>query len=298
MEIHVEYFFPDKNIETKYYLIEEILWDKISKSEYKDIFSGCYSSLICIITYILCLLCFKFFDCLYFLRIQSWRIKTILKAVKLLLSNICILFVIVKFENIFYRRDSFAYAIEEIKRCIMEIDYYNKKNNGEKNATYNLILFLTSDIANVYNIFFKIVAFIIFKVCIYPSLKCYFYLKFLNFLVFRNKYTIPYFVIYTGMLMLILPNYNFLIIPQLNEYNDASDFISFCYVLILITCGYLFLYLYYIKISLMKRTKRRKKEVKIRIFFLCLLTLGLAIMLSNLLQIIKLQGNLCKFIII
>lgn len=250
---------------------------------------------------------------------QSWRIITFIKIIKLIIWNTCFLIIISKFESIFSSKDRFTLIFGDLKQNIKEADLISKvesnfKNSALVNIFSNFYLFLEE----IYNLYFRAILYIAFKFCIMNVLKFYFFIEFLIFVLFKHKYTIPYIFIYFGIFLLVMLDYNFFIMNfqysltirsnsknESLEYNktpnkaDKSiidwknnnpDFVSFCYVLLIISSGFLFLHLYHIKVSLWKKCVESGKRVKI--FFYFIFVLGNMFIIECLLKIIKSDGKL------
>ncbi len=228
------------------------------------------------------------------MKLQNWRIKTFVRIIKFIIWNTCILIIISKFEHIFLDRKFFSNVMLDIKGKIKEADFLSKIDSDFKSsalidifANFNLYL------ENIFNLYLRAIIDIFFKHCLLGILKFYFVIEFFAFVIMKHKYTIQYAFVYLGLFILVFSDFNFFYFSynhknkntdnirnkKVNEYAAKNpnfyklDFVSFCYILLLISSGYLFMNLCYLKISLWD--KRLKKGKIIRLVFYSMFILGL-----------------------
>lgn len=305
--VHFEYFLPKSSILNEFYFFEDFLWDHISKSNIQNIFSPFYISIVFLILYLFSIFIFKIVDCIYFMRLQSWRLQTFVRITKLIIWNTCLLIIISKYESLFKNKENFNYIIECLKIKVKESDIISKvESEFKRSALIDLFSNYHLFLEKIYDLYFKSIIYIVFKFCVLNVLKFYLVVEIFIFMLFRHKYTIPYLTVYVGMILLAFPEYNFFIIDNSdikidNKKNNNSnnidqtilDFVSFCYSLVFILNGYLFLYLYKLRISIWK--KYYTKKAKIPIAFFIVFIVGLFLLIEFFLKLIKLKGNLSKF---
>ena len=262
--------------------------DIFSNKNFKNIFYGLFYNFLFLIILLLGIFVFKIINCIYFMRIQPWKICTLVKILRIILWNICILIIISNFEKIISNKEylkiitkiSLPY-INTNKKTSTIIDFFYK-NLVETNFKY------------LYNVLFRLILDIIFKNCLLNSLRFYFIVETLIFVLFKNKYTIPYSMINMSIFLLAVPHYNFCHFPNIKDkdYNNTSDFTTFCYILIFFFASYLYLYIYYMKLSLFK--KINLKENKIKFIFCIMICIGYIMMISLLFDITRNNGEVCK----
>jgi len=283
----------------------------MSKSQLKNLFDQIYISIVILIFYLFSIFLFKIVDCIYFTRLQSWRLQTFVRITKLIIWNTCLLIIISKYESIFINKEYFfSYILADLKLKVKEADFISKlESDFKRSALVDFFSNFDFFLEQIYDLYFKALVYICFKFCVLNVLKFFYAVELVVFLLFKHKYTVPYCFVYAAVFFLVFPEYNFFIVDSeiwnsrisSNNISNSSknssgiehsglDFLCFCYVVLFSLIGYLFLFLYRLRISIWK--KCNINGAKIQLVFYSIFILGLFFLIEFLFKIIKLKGIL------
>jgi len=221
-KINFNYLLPQLDIGFNFInnlnLLEDFLFEFFNESKIKDTLNLLYFSTLILITFLITILFFKLIDCIYFLKMQSWRMTTLYNIMKYLIWNICILFLIIKFHNTFYKKENFSIFFTKIKSEIFYSDSLNRKKFGISESIFFNFLNKKTVKIFLYNLTFRILFYFLSKFLLVNFLKFYFMIKFILFIIFRNKYTLLFSLYYIFLFLLIFLNFDFFCFFQNENY--------------------------------------------------------------------------------